>query len=55
MLGMILSAALAASPAPRTPAQVETCVWPNRCARRPAVVQVFPCVWPNRCQAVRTA
>jgi hypothetical protein len=57
MLGIIMSAALATvSPAPRTTAQVQTCVWPNRCASRPVVVaQVFPCVWPNRCQATKSA
>ncbi len=36
--------------APRT-AQVQPCVWPNRCAAQTVeVVQVQPCVWPRVCR-----
>jgi hypothetical protein len=37
-------------------AQVQPCVWPNRCSQRqvellPELAQIQPCVWPNRCSA----
>ncbi len=33
-------------------AQVQPCIWPNRCAAAaPVVAQIQPCIWPNRCAA----
>lgn len=28
---------------------IQTCVWPNTCAKPVMVAQYQPCVWPNRC------
>ena len=51
MLSMLLMLTLnpVTQAAPRT-AQVEPCIWPNKCAQETAtVVQVEPCVWPRTC------
>lgn len=51
MFELILMTTLAAQPK-ITVAQIQTCQWPNKCAKKPAVVQVAqfkPCVWPNKC------
>ena len=52
MISMILTAILTmTSPKPATTAQVQTCVWPNRCVEAPVVAAgpVTTCVWPNVC------
>ncbi len=47
MLELILLMGLSARPAQL--AQIQPCVWPNRC-EKPQLVQIQPCVWPNRCE-----
>lgn len=43
ILSAVQSLSLAATP-------VQTCVWPNRCAKdAPVLAQFQPCVWPNKC------
>jgi hypothetical protein len=51
MLSLILTVAMmhAAPAAPKT-AQVQPCVWPNRCVEAP-VAQVQTCQWPHTCSA----
>ena len=50
---IVAGAALAAALYVPAAAQVQTCVWPNRCSKktvRVRVAQVQPCVWPRICR-----
>ena len=53
MLDLLLFMTLG-GPLVRPTAQIQPCVWPNRC-EKPALVQVQPCVWPNKCEAAPVA
>jgi hypothetical protein len=44
---MMTLAITAAAPAPKSVAQVQTCVWPHVCVA--PVAQVQTCVWPHVC------
>lgn len=48
MLSLIASLWMALfSPAPKSVAQVQTCVWPHTC--KVQVAQIQTCQWPHKC------
>ena len=50
MLEIILMAVVGSASLNPSYAQIQTCQWPNKCAKKAVVVaQIQTCQWPNRC------
>jgi hypothetical protein len=51
MIQLLMLLGLLAPKAPTT-AQVQPCVWPNKCEQSaPVLAQIQTCQWPNKCEA----